>query len=203
MKTIFTIMLVLLGTFITAQQNPEFKEIKNYFDSQKQLLKTEFQKKYHSETNPLAKEKIKKDFYDFMQKIDSVRNTAYIGALIRIKNNEDLHKVASLKDDLIKNKKIETPEFPNGINSLREKIASLFYSEGISTEDKELNTIISFVVEKDGSISEIRADGETPAFNKQAEIALYLLPEKFEKPGTIDGNAVRYQFRMPLRMRIE
>jgi hypothetical protein len=55
------------------------------------------------------------------------------------------------------------------------------------------------VVEKDGSLSEISADGELPAFNKQAE-TLYLLPDKF-KPGTINGNAVRYMFKLPIRMR--
>ena len=84
-----------------------------------------------------------------------------------------------------------------------EKVAELFYADGICCDDKELNTTLKFVVEKDGSISEITAEGETPSFNKQAEIALYLLPDKFQKPGTVNGNAVRYVFRMPIRMRLE
>ena len=45
MKAIFIATLLALCNFVYAQQNTEFKEIKDYFDSQKSLLKTEFQKK--------------------------------------------------------------------------------------------------------------------------------------------------------------
>ena len=170
-----------------------------YFDSQKQLIDTEFQKKYNSETNLFVKENLKKDYNYFIQKIDSIRNVAYLGALIRVKNNEGLRNI-NAENDEIKFQNVETPEFPNGINSLREKVADLFYSDGIIVEGRELKTIVKFVVEKDGSLSEISADGEIPAFNKQAEIALYLLSDKF-KPGTINGNTVRYMFKFPIRMR--
>lgn len=203
MKTFLITTLLALCNFVAAQQHPEFKEIKDYFDSQKSLLKTEFQKKYISETNPLVKDRIKKDYAVFMQKIDSIKNVAYLGALIRVKNTEDLSKIVHHPEVNINAEEVEKPEFPNGINSLREKVADLFYSEGIIPEGKELNTTLKFVVEKDGSISEVCAEGETPAFNKQAEIALYLLPDKFKKPGTVNGNAVRYVYKMPIRMRLE
>ena len=73
MKAIFIATLLALCNFVYAQQNTEFKEIKDYFDSQKSLLKTEFQKKYLAENNPLKKDKIKADYKDFVQKIDSVK----------------------------------------------------------------------------------------------------------------------------------
>lgn len=202
MKTIFIALLLIFGSVLSAQQSQEFKDIKDYFDSQKQLLKEQFQKEYRSETDSLTKLKIKEDYSIFMQKIDSVRNTAYLGALIRVKNIEDLNR-EDAKDCFVNNENVEIPKFPNGIDSLREKIAELFYYDGVSTEEKELKTTLSFVVEKDGSISRICAEGETPAFNKQAEIALYLLPEKFEKSGKIDGNAIRYIFKVPIRMTLD
>lgn len=201
MKTISVTIFLLIFSFGFSQQNDEFKRVKMYFDSQKQLIDTEFQKKYNSETNLFVKENLKKDYNYFIQKIDSVRNVAYLGALIRVKNNEGLKNI-NAKNDEIEFQNVETPEFPNGINSLREKVAELFYSDGMITGGKELNTLVKFVVEKDGSLSEISADGEIPAFNKQAEIALYLLPDKF-KPGTINGNVVRYMFKMPIKMRLE
>ncbi len=203
MKNFFITTLLALCNFIVAQQHLEFKEIKDYFNSQKTLLKTEFQKKYILETNPLVKDKIKKDYAEFIQKIDSIKNVAYLGALIRVKNAEDLNKIVRHPEINIENQEVEKPEFPDGINSLREKVADLFYAEGIIPEGKELNTTLKFVVEKDGSISEVCAEGETPAFNKQAEIALYLLPDKFKKPGTVNGSAVRYVYKMPIRMRLE
>lgn len=199
MKTISVTIFLVIFSFGFSQQNDEFKRVKMYFDSQKQLIDTEFQKKYNSETNLFVKENLKKDYNYFIQKIDSVRNVAYLGALIRVKNNEGLKNI-NAKNEEIEFQNVETPEFPNGINSLREKVAELFYSDGMITGGKELNTLVKFVVEKDGSLSEISANGEIPAFNKQAEIALYLLPYKF-KPGTINGNAVRYMFKLPIRMR--
>jgi preprotein translocase subunit SecA len=123
-----------------SQQNDEFKRVKMYFDSQKQLIDTEFQKKYNSETNLFVKENLKKDYNYFIQKIDSVRNVAYLGALIRVKNNEGLKNI-NAKNEEIEFQNVETPEFPNGINSLREKVAELFYSDGMITGGKELNTL--------------------------------------------------------------
>lgn len=196
-------LVLMLSCAISAQQSHEFKEIKDYFDSQKELLKVQFHQKYLSEKNPLYKKKIKADYMMFMQKIDSVRNSAYLGALIRVKNTEDLNKIITNHGDFVNNKNVETPTFPNGIDSLRKKVAELFYSEAIKYDGREINAVLSFVVEKDGTISDVRAEGDVPAFNKQAEIALYLLPDKFEKPGKIDGNAVRYMFKMPLRMRLD
>ena len=125
MKTISVTIFLLLFSFGFSQQNDEFKKVKMYFDSQKQLIDTEFQKKYNSETNLFVKENLKKDYNYFIQKIDSVRNVAYLGALIRVKNNEGLRNI-NAENDEIKFQNVETPEFPNGINSLREKVADLF-----------------------------------------------------------------------------
>ncbi len=202
MKTISVTIFLLLFSFGFSQQNDEFKKVKMYFDSQKQLIDTEFQKKYNSETNLFVKENLKKDYNYFIQKIDSVRNVAYLGALIRVKNNEGLRNI-NAENDEIKFQNVETPEFPNGIDALREKVASLFYSKGIEYCKNELNTTVSFVVDENGSITDIKAEGENISFNKQAEIAMYLISEKFTKPALQKGNAVKYAFRMPLSIKFE
>ena len=67
----------------------------------------------------------------------------------------------------------------------------------------ELNTTVSFVVDENGSITDIKAEGENISFNKQAEIAMYLISEKFTKPALQKGNAVKYAFRMPLSIKFE
>ena len=38
------------------------------------------------------------------------------------------------------------------------------------------------MVDENGSITDIKAEGENISFNKQAEIAMYLISEKFTKP---------------------
>lgn len=202
MKTISVTIFLLFFSFGFSQQNDEFKRVKMYFDSQKQLIDTEFQKKYNSETNLFVKENLKKDYNYFIQKIDSVRNVAYLGALIRVKNNEGLKNI-NAKNEEIGFQNVQTPEFPNGIDALREKVASLFYSKGIEYCKNELNTTVSFVVDENGSITDIKAEGENISFNKQAEIAMYLISEKFTKPALQKGNAVKYAFRMPLSIKFE
>ncbi len=209
MSRIFLLIVFLTITnFLFAQQNEEFKRVKNYFDYQRFMLNNEFRKKFESENNSTEKLKIKEDFNEFIQKIDSIQNTALIGALIKTKNREDLshfgfqsasrqEKESSQKSELSKE-----ANYPGGFENLRGQVADLFYTEAVLGNGKPLETSIAFVVERDGSISSVHAEGENFTFNRQAEIAMYLLPEKFD-PAFINGMAVRYRFRLPLAMNFE
>lgn len=205
MKTLLFFFL-FLGELLSAQQAEEFKIIKDYFDSQEAMIKSGFAIKYEKLTDAFSKEEIRKQYNEFISKLDSIRNVAYLGALIKVKNREELAQIKKDHQNSTQNNttKIESkPEFPNGLNSLREKVTNLFYSEGLNADKKEISTILSFVVEKDGTISDIRAFGDDAYLNKQAEIALYLVPEKFAKPATIKGNAVRYSFKLPLVVKFD
>ena len=161
--------------------------------------------KYKSVADDSLKLEIRKQYTEFISKLDSIRNVAYLGALIKVKNREDLCLIEKNQSQLFGEKKsIESkPEFPNGLNSLRDKVANLFYSDCLAVDEKEISTMLSFVVAEDGSISEVRASGDNANLNKQAEIALYLLPEKFTKPATMNGNAVKYSFQMPLVVKFD
>lgn len=205
---IFSIILLICVDFIFAQQNDEFISAKRYFDYQRFMLNKEFKKKFEKEKDRNEKLSIKNDFSEFMKKLDSVQNTAFIGTLIKVKNREDLEKLTFRnfgKFDLETPKKTELNEeakYPGGFETLRKQVAHLFYSDAILMDQKLLKANVVFVVEKDGSISSVHAEGDNFTFNRQAEIALYLLPEKFS-PAIINGNAVRYRFRLPLAMNFE
>ncbi len=205
MKTYLLSTFLLLGKLFSAQQTEEFRIIKNYFDNQENIIKTGFAKKYKSVADDSLKLEIRKQYTEFISKLDSIRNVAYLGALIKVKNREDLCLIEKNQSQLFGEKKsIESkPEFPNGLNSLRDKVANLFYSDCLAVDEKEISTMLSFVVAEDGSISEVRASGDNANLNKQAEIALYLLPEKFTKPATMNGNAVKYSFQMPLVVKFD
>ena len=143
-----------------------------------------------------------------MVKLDSIQNTAFIATLIKVKNREDLDRIASRKTTIDhaenpqKQMLNEQATYPGGFETLRKQVADLFYSDSVLPDQKLLKTNVVFVVEKDGSISSVRAEGDNFTFNRQAEIALYLLPEKFS-PAVINGTAVRYRFRLPLAMNFE
>lgn len=165
------------------------------------MLNTEFKKKFDAETNPLHKVAVKNDFLFFMKKMDSIENVALIAALLKVKNLEDLKKINS-KTALLPQqdfpKLIEkTADYPGGINALRKEVAQLFYGDGVFSETGNLKTNVAFIVEKDGTISNVKAEGDNFTFNRQAEIALYSVSEKFS-PAYTNGNPVRYRFRLPL-----
>lgn len=207
-KKFLYLVLIFCANFIFAQQNEEFVSTKKYFDYQRFMLNNEFKKRFDDETNNSQKIAIKKDFAEFMVKLDSIQNTAFIGTLIKVKNREDLERIKTrnLKtlhlENPPKSQIAEEAKYPGGIQNLREQVADLFYSKAILADQKLLKTDVIFVVEKDGSISSVHAEGENVPFNKQAEIAMYLLPEKFS-PAMSDGSAVRYRFRLPLAMNFE
>ena len=180
--------------------------VKSYYNQHRTMLNNEFKKKFDAEQNPLYKSAVKNDFLFFMKKMDSIENVALIGALLKVKNMEDLKKLNSKISVSPKSeftKPIEkVADYPGGINALRKEVAQLFYGEGVHSETGSVKTNVAFIVEEDGSISDVKAEGDNFTFNRQAEIALYSISEKFT-PAYNNGNPVRYRFRLPLALNFE
>ena len=172
------------------------------------MLNNEFKKKFDLENELPKKIAIKNDFSEFMMKLDSIQNIAFIGTLIKVKNREDLARRIPQNSAKISAKNPEKTlledqaQYPGGFTMLRKQVANLFYTEAILPDQKIIRTDVVFVVERDGTISSVHAEGDHFAFNRQAEIAMYLLPEKFS-PAIINGTAVRYRFRLPLSMNFD
>lgn len=167
------------------------------------MLNKEFKKKFDAETNTFKKEAIKGDFVFFMKKMDSIENTALIGALLRVRNIEDLEvlKTTKISQNLTdKPADVEKiADYPGGINTLRQEVADLLYVDGVNSDLKIVKTDVVFVVEKDGSVSNVHAQGDNFTFNRQAEIALYSITEKFS-PALVKGDPARFRFRIPLTL---
>lgn len=168
------------------------------------MLNNEFKKKFEAESNILKKNLIKGDFLFFMKKMDSIENTALIGALLKVRNIEDLQTLktatGSSQDFNDKSVNIEKiADYPGGINTLRQEVADLLYVDGVNSDAKTVKTDVVFIVEKDGSISNVHAQGDNFTFNRQAEIALYSISEKFS-PAVVKGDPARFRFRIPLTL---
>ncbi|RXM52323.1 hypothetical protein BOQ64_09965 [Chryseobacterium sp. CH25] len=168
------------------------------------MLNNEFKKKFEAESNIFKKNLIKGDFLFFMKKMDSIENTALIGALLKVRNIEDLQTLktatGSSQDFNDKSVNIEKiADYPGGINTLRQEVADLLYVDGVNSDAKTVKTDVVFIVEKDGSISNVHAQGDNFTFNRQAEIALYSISEKFS-PAVVKGDPTRFRFRIPLTL---
>jgi len=203
LKTLFVGISCFISTFFLAQQKEEFRLVKSYYNQHRNMLNKEFKKKFDAESNTDKKVAIKGDFLFFMKKMDSIENNALIGALLKVRNLEDLQTLKNPK--LTSTEKFSDAEkiadYPGGLNSLRQEVANLLYVDGVYSVEKMIKTDVDFIVEKDGSVSNVHAQGDNFTFNRQAEIALYSLAEKFS-PAMIKGDPTTYRFKLPLTLTI-
>lgn len=194
----------MISSLCLSQQKEEFRLVKNYYNQHRGMLNNEFRKKFDAEPNALKKNVIKGDFLFFMKKMDSIENTALIGALLRVRNIEDLQTlkttagIAQDFNDMSANVE-KIADYPGGINTLRQEVADLLYIDGVNSNSKTVKTDVVFIVEKDGTISNVHAQGDNFTFNRQAEIALYSISEKFS-PAMVKGDPARFRFRIPLTL---
>ncbi|WP_449388746.1 energy transducer TonB [Chryseobacterium lineare] len=209
MKLLFLYLFCFIPALCFSQQTEDFRLVKQYYNQHRSMLGTEFKKKFDTETDNFRKFSIKQDYLLFMQKMDSIENVALTGVLLKTKNLEDLSRLNLIKTDssakapIITSSAIDkTADYPGGINELRKEVADLFYLGGVYSEIKTVKAIVAFIVEKDGTITHVEAQGDNFTFNRQAEIALYSVSQKFS-PAIVNGNPVRYRFRLPLTMNIE
>lgn len=92
--------------------------------------------------------------------------------------------------------------FSGGIQAFRAKMVQQFNTSDFDGSGDKISTVISFIVEKDGSISNIKANGSEPAFNKEAERTIRKIKGKWT-PAQLNGMSVRSYFKFPVTMVFE
>ena len=93
-------------------------------------------------------------------------------------------------------------EFPGSLNSFRNKIAENFDNSAMEGGEGTLKTTVTFIVERDGSISDVKATGSNSDFNSEAVRTVKSIRTKWV-PAKINGQPVRQRFRLPLTMNFE
>lgn len=96
----------------------------------------------------------------------------------------------------------QTAEFPGGINAFRNKVASNFDGSAMNGDEGTVKAEVTFVVERDGSITDVKASGKNSDFNSEAIRTIKSIRNKWT-PAKINGKSVRYRFRLPLTMNFE
>ncbi|KFF27086.1 energy transducer TonB [Chryseobacterium vrystaatense] len=93
--------------------------------------------------------------------------------------------------------------FTGGIDSFRNKVISKFDGSGFDGTGETMRTIITFVVEKDGTISGIKADGRDAEFNKEAMRTIKSIGGTWKPAKNKQGESVRSYFKFPITMNFE
>lgn len=96
----------------------------------------------------------------------------------------------------------ENADFVGGINLFREKVMQNFDISSFEGSDETLKATVTFVVERNGSISNIKVNGKDAYFNKETEQVIRKIGGKW-KPAKVNGEFVRSYFSFPVSMRFE
>jgi len=93
-------------------------------------------------------------------------------------------------------------EFPGGINSFRSKVSSNFDTSVMDGDEGVVKGEVTFVVERDGTITDVKATGSNKTLNEEAIRTVKSIKNKWT-PAKINGKNVRYRYRLPLTMQFE
>ncbi|WP_226063843.1 energy transducer TonB [Kaistella polysaccharea] len=93
-------------------------------------------------------------------------------------------------------------EFPGGINKFRANVSNNFDTSVMSGDEGTVKTEVIFVVERDGTITDVKANGPNKDFNAEAVRTVKSIKNKWS-PAKINGKSVRYRYRLPLTMQFE
>lgn len=105
-------------------------------------------------------------------------------------------------NDIIRDVDVEA-DFIGGVNAFRTKVLQNFDSSVIENETGEVvKAVVTFVVERDGTISNIKVSGANTDFNKEAEKTIKGIKGKWN-PAKFQGENVRSYFRFPISMQFE
>ena len=120
-------------------------------------------------------------------------------------NGKEIVKETPVKpnpNEIVKNVDVEA-DFIGGVNAFRTKVLQNFDSSVVENETGEVvKAVVTFVVERDGTISNIKVSGENTDFNKEAEKTIKGIKGKWN-PAKFQGENVRSYFRFHISMQFE
>lgn len=93
--------------------------------------------------------------------------------------------------------------YGGGIDSFRKKMMDNFDGSGFEGSGDTMKTVITFVVEKDGTISGIKANGSDASFNNEAIRTIKSIRGAWKPAKNKQGEPVRSYFKFPVSMRFE
>ncbi|WEK68910.1 MAG: energy transducer TonB [Candidatus Chryseobacterium colombiense] len=129
-------------------------------------------------------------FFSFGQ--EPVKGTAELNELVLKEKNGKVRM-----DD-------EKPAFfPLGSITLQNMISKNFKMKNVITHNAEqISCDLTFIIDREGSMTEIKAIGSNDSFNKEAERAISKIKQKWS-PAEINGQKVRYRFKIPLSVKFD
>lgn len=166
----------------------------------------DFAKKFNQQKNILVSFKIKNDEYFEMIKknTDSFKKKAVQDTIRQKEGKNTIVKQEtsqSTTNEMVKDEPTLLPQYPGGMNELRNNISKSFDGSNINVSKETYRTEINYTVLEDGNIADVKAVGNNETFNTEAINSFKKANENIVwKPAEKDGKQVRYRMRIPLTM---
>ena len=134
---------------------------------------------------------------------EEIQQTVALPAKKEIAKSTPIAQSKSIPDSVVFEVVEVIPEFPGGQQALMQYLAkNIKYPVTAHENGKQGRVIVSFVVKKDGNISDIKvARSVDPYLDKEALRVVSVMPRW--KPGMQKGKPVSVQYTMPLMFRLE
>lgn len=100
-------------------------------------------------------------------------------------------------DKNIYDKADTNPVYPGGIDAFRKNFYQTFDSGKINGKGK-IKAEALFVIDQNGNITEVKVNGENKSMNKEMARAIKAMSKTKWKPATLNGQVVKYRFRLPI-----
>ena len=133
---------------------------------------------------------------------EEIQQTVALPAKKEIAKSTPIAQSKSIPDSVVFEVVEVMPEFPGGQQALMQYLAkNIKYPVTAHENGKQGRVIVSFVVKKDGNISDIKvARSVDPYLDKEAERVIAAMPNW--KPGKQRGQAVNVRFTVPVTFRL-
>lgn len=125
---------------------------------------------------------------------------SFVSGQESVKGTEELDELVLKKDSQEIYKRVEkAATFSKGIEVLQKMIGDNFRSRKVVSSSQKETCELTFIIDRDGSLTDIKASGSNESFNQEAIRAISKIKDKWI-PAEINGQKVRYRFRVPLTM---
>lgn len=198
MKNYCTIISLFILNFYFSQQTESLKIIKEKYDNAIKNTEEEYNKNISHNISRQEKSILFSKKTKELRDLDFNRNRDYLNEISKIKPS--IIPLDSSK--IIKNEIGEIiAVHPKGSEFFKKEFMDNFLGDEINAKGI-IACKISFIIETDGSIQDVKAISDNEDFSKYAILAIYLTQEKWI-PARLNGYPVRYRFSLPLTLNFE
>lgn len=201
MKKYFSLLSFLILSFYNSQQTEGLRIIKEKYAPEFENILAKYQNIQPKKLSKKAREELKLRKQKEINSLELKRNAEYLIELTKIQSNKPVINFDPKTFQPFDEKGEVYAKYPTGNEGFRQEVSEKFSAGNIDAQGK-ISTEVIFIIEKDGSITNVKATGSNIEFNRQAELAVYLTEHRWE-PARIDGYPVRYKFRIPLNLNFD